>query len=128
MLPIILYSLSNSENIEESFIVSSIKSLQLLLNQTFESEEKLFNSYCEDILQRLISLCHYKRNMEVRLISLKCLNNLALIFQPNNLIKHQRYVCKELELCFNDKKRLCRQMAVEARNRWFLLSTKSKET
>jgi hypothetical protein len=128
MLPIILYSLTNSKNIEESFIVSSIKSLQLLLNETFESEEKLYNSYCEEILKRLVSLCRYEKNMEVRLISLKCLNNMALIFQPNNLIKYQRFVCKELELCLNDKKRLCRQIAVEARNRWFLLSTKSKET
>ncbi len=37
------------------------------------------------------------------------------------------FVCKNLEVCLNDKKRLCRQIAVEARNRWYLLTTKNIE-
>ena len=72
-------------------------------------------------------MSQYEHNMNIRMLALKCLNNLAIKSQPNDIIKYQKNVCKQLIKCLDDKKRLCRQMAVEARNRWYLLTTKNIE-
>lgn len=39
-------------------------------------------------------------------------------------MKYQKNVVRNIEGCLNDKKRLVRQKAVAARNKWYLLSTK----
>ena len=118
MIPIVLFTLSNSKNSDEKVYMSSLMSFEILLYETFQKENKFLESYTHDILNKLIFMCQYKNNMNIRLLALKCLNDLATNFAPNKLIQFQKHVCKSLEPCLSDKKRVCRQKAVEARNKW----------
>ena len=126
MLPILLYSLSNTDHGDQQLLYSSLKSLELfILETTTQNENECFVGHLPDIINKLISMCHYEASLDIRLLGLKCLNHLASNMSPNRLIQYQKFVCKQLEKCLSDKKRICRQAAVEARNRWFLLTTKN---
>ncbi|RMZ94762.1 MMS19 nucleotide excision repair protein -like, partial [Brachionus plicatilis] len=125
MLPILLFSLSNSVDMEEKLCLSSLKSFEMLLNDCAKNDDSSFIPYLQDILEKLIRMTKVQKSLEIRLLALNCLNIVALKLPPNQIIKYQKFVCKELEKCLTDKKRLCRQLAVEARNRWFLLTTKN---
>jgi hypothetical protein len=125
MLPILLFSLNvdiTSKNNEHLWI-SSLKSFEILIN----NDSKCLMQYYEEIIDRLLIMVQYNENMNVRLTALKCLNSLAINSSPNDIIKYQRSICKQLTNCLDDKKRQCRQMAVESRNRWYLLTTKNIE-
>jgi hypothetical protein len=89
------------------------------------SDNEQILAYADDIIARLVKMCQYDANLEIRLLALKCLNSMAINVTPNKLIKYQRFVCKQLEQCLKDRKRVCRQLAVQVRNRWFLLTTKN---
>lgn len=129
MLPILLYSLktnneeSNNSKVNEHLWLSSLKSFEILIN----SDTKCFAAHTQEIIERLLKMSLNANNMNIRMLALKCLNSLAIRAHPNDVIKYQRLVCKQLALCLNDKKRLCRHLAVEARNRWYLLTTKNVE-
>ena len=118
MIPIILYTLSFTENADEKVCLSSLMSFEMLLYEAFQNENKFLESYTDEILKKLIFMCQYKNSMNIRLMALNCLNDLATKFLPNKIIHYQKHVCKSLEPCLSDKKRLCRQKAVEARNKW----------
>jgi DNA repair/transcription protein MET18/MMS19 len=135
MLPILLFSLNNntadqqrqqSQTTDDDRIyLSSLKSFEILLHESLSNENAYLLAYTQEIVERLLTMCRYERSMEIRLLALKCLNNLAVHLEPNKIVKFQREVCKRLESCLNDRKRLCRRQAVETRNRWFLLTTKN---
>lgn len=130
MLPILLYSLSDTDNnkLDEKLGLSSLRSFELLLHESsIQTDSDFFLNYTEEILAKMFAMSTYENNMEMRLLALKCIDNLAVHLPPNRIIRFQRLVCKALDNCLADKKRLCRQTAVKARNRWFLLSTKSNE-
>lgn len=128
-MPVLLYSLNNIDSKNEHLWMNSLKSFELLINESVqENTGEYFLQFVDQILERLLNMCMYKESMNIRLLALKCVNNLALNVAPNKLIKSQRVVCKGLLLCLNDKKRICRQLAVEARNRWFLITTKTNES
>ena len=125
MLPILLFSLNvniASKN-DEHLWISSLKSFEILIN----NDTKCLMPYYDEIIRRLLQMAQYNENIYVRLTALKCLNSLAIKSSPNDIIKYQRLICKQLVNCLDDKKRLCRQMAVESRNRWYLLTTKNIE-
>ncbi len=129
MMPILLYSLSTSEICNEQLWLSSLKSLELLIDEAAQKNNRPdrqahFLEFTTPVLERLLKVCNHQANMEVRLLALGCVNNLGKNVAPAMIIKNQKMVCRQLEACLNDRKRLCRQMAVEARNRWFLISTK----
>lgn len=129
MLPILLYSLNNTNSSSadsqknEHLWLSSLKSFEILI----KNDAKCLSAFTQDIIDRLLLLAQYNENMNIRLLALKCINSLALRSAPNDIMKYQRNVCKQLVKCLNDRKRLCRHTAVEARNRWYLLTTKNIE-
>ena len=126
MLPILLYALSNTNNGgDEQLLFSSLRSLELFIQESAQTENEYFIAHISDIVSKLIDMCKYEANLDIRLLSLKCMNTLATNVSPNRLIQYQKLVCKQLEPCLSDKKRICRQMAVAARNKWFLLTTKN---
>lgn len=128
-MPVLLYSLNNIDTKNEQLLLNSLKSFELLINESVqENTGEYFLQFVDQVLERLLNMCLYKESMNIRLLALKCVNNLALNVAPNKLIKSQKAVCKGLLLCLNDKKRLCRQLAVEARNRWYLITTKTNES
>ena len=128
MLPILLYSLNSTTSSDdnksnEHLWHSSLKSFEILIN----SDINCFILHIQEIIDRLLFMSQYEHNMSIRMLGLKCLNKLSVKLQPNDIIIYQKNICKQLVKCLNDKKRLCRQMAVEARNRWYLLSTQNIE-
>lgn len=127
MLPVLLFSLSNSENMDEKICLSSLKTFEMLLNDCAKNDDGSMLGYLQEILEKLVLMTRFESSLDIRLLALNCLNTIALSISPNRIIKYQKFVCKELEKCLTDKKRLCRQLAVEARNRWFLLTTKNSE-
>ena len=129
MLPILLYSLSDSQQLDENICLSSLRSFDLVVRESSSggTDEAYFLSYTSEILSKMLAMSSYTRNMEIRLLALTCVNNLAKRLAPDQIIKHQKWVCRELDKSLCDHKRLCRQMAVQARNRWYLLSTKNSE-
>lgn len=134
MLPILLYSLNDSgEKLDENICLCSLRSFDLVVrgssgeNADGSQDQDFLLTYTSEILARLFAMSTYTGNMEIRLLALTCLNNLADKLPVDRIIKHQKWVCRELDKTLNDHKRLCRQMAVQARNRWFLLSTKNSE-
>ncbi|XP_037079500.1 MMS19 nucleotide excision repair protein homolog [Pollicipes pollicipes] len=58
--------------------------------------------------------------LETRAGALRCLGALARL-KPHVLLPLKPQVLRELAACLDDKKRIVRQQAVEARNLWFLL-------
>lgn len=129
MLPILLYSLNDSKQLDENICLSSLRSFDLVVRESSSggADEAFFLAYLNEILSKMFAMSAYAANMEIRLLALTCINNLAAKLAPDQLIKYQKWVCRELERSLGDHKRVCRQMAVQARNRWFLLSTKSSE-
>ena len=130
MLPILLYSLSSNgadKQTDERIYLSSLRSFEILLHESLANEKSFLLAYTQEIIERLLLMCRYEQSMTIRLLALQCLNNLAINLEPNKIVKYQRDVCKRLEACLNDRKRLCRRAAVETRNRWFLLTTKNLE-
>ncbi len=126
-MPVLLYSLNIIDGKNEQLLLNSLKSFEMLINESEQEKGQYFLEFIEQVLERLLRMCSYKQSMNIRLLALKCINNLALNVAPNRLIKSQKAVVKGLELCLNDNKRVCRQLAVEARNRWYLITTKTNE-
>ncbi len=127
MMPVLLYSLNTTDICNEQLWLHSLKSFELLIDDAARPDHSLFLEFTAPVLERLLKLCTYQANMQVRLLALRCVNNLAKSVSPARIIKSQKTVCRQLEACLNDRKRLCRQMAVEARNRWFLITTKTNQ-
>lgn len=129
MLPILLYSMSDTKELDQSLCISSLKSFDLVIRDLSSdgAEHEFILTYITEILSKMLAMSTYEANMEIRLLALTCVNNLAVSLPPDRIIKHQKWVCRELDKSLRDRKRLCRQMAVQARNRWFLLSTKNNE-
>lgn len=127
MMPVLLYSLNNINVKNESLWLSSLKSFEILINETLDDNGQYFLEFTSEVIEKLLKMCRYEDNLCIRLLALKCINNLALNLAPNKIIKHQKFVCKQLLPCLSDKKRVCRQVAVEARNRWYLITTRTNE-
>ena len=123
--PVILFALSNTDVSDESSILICLKIVQSLLDaQDSESSvssgkkppHELILPYIAEILSKLSVLAKYEHNMQVRLMALVCLNSVACSLSPNVIIPYQASVIAKLQQCLNDRKRLCRQKAVETRD------------
>ena len=127
MLPMLLFSLNSTDLVNEQLWLSSLKSFEILINESNPAEDHYLLPYTAEILDRLLFMANYERNMDIRITALRSICGIASNLSPNKIIQRQKFVCKQLEKSLNDKKRLCRQLAVEGRNRWFLLATKNGE-
>ena len=67
-------------------------------------------------IAEILSQAKYEHNMQVRLMALVCLKSVACSLSPNVIIPYQASVIAKLQQCLNDRKRLCRQKAVETRD------------
>ncbi|CAG5003760.1 unnamed protein product [Parnassius apollo] len=83
----------------------------------------------QTILPRLVKLSTYVKSMDVRIKSLQCLYEIAKAYQTAFLLPYKQDVLLDLAPSLDDKKRLVRNMAVQARTRWFLVGApgESKE-
>jgi hypothetical protein len=93
MLPIIIFTLSiNSEQeYQENISILSLKSFELILNnEALQNLNGYFTNCVGDILTKLITMCKYDKNMNIRLLALKCLNEISCNLPPNKIIQYQR--------------------------------------
>ncbi|XP_068633868.1 MMS19 nucleotide excision repair protein [Battus philenor] len=83
----------------------------------------------QTILPRLVKLSTYVKSMDVRIKSLQCLLEIAKAYKTVALLPYKQDVLLDLAPSLDDKKRLVRNMAVQARTRWFLVGApgESKE-
>nr|BAM18699.1 unknown unsecreted protein [Papilio xuthus] len=75
----------------------------------------------QTILPRLIKLSTYVKSMDVRIKSLQCLFEIAKVYPTSVLLPYKQDVLLDIAPSLDDKKRLVRNMAVQARTRWFLV-------
>ncbi|XP_013141657.1 PREDICTED: MMS19 nucleotide excision repair protein homolog [Papilio polytes] len=75
----------------------------------------------QTILPRLIKLSTYVKSMDVRIKSLQNLFEIAKGYPTSVLLPYKQDVLLEIAPSLDDKKRLVRNMAVQARTRWFLV-------
>lgn len=128
-----------------------ILSLSLdVLTSLLEDKEDILSQHVQSFIEKLLRLSKFKENMKIRINALKCLFFYAfyptVILLPYKLkvnIKTRNIrmlrdlnwyffiiifqVLRELESCLDDRKRLARNEAVKARNRWYLVGAPGEE-
>jgi len=115
LLPVLLQSL----NSEEPFTwLTTLNTLTELI----VDNSKIFESYVDDLLPRVLVLSAYCSMMKVRIAAVHFIAEFSVM--PVHLIlPHQQKVLQQLGLTINDHKRLVRQEAAAARSRWFLIGS-----
>ncbi|KAF2884292.1 hypothetical protein ILUMI_21884 [Ignelater luminosus] len=115
ILRLVILCLEQCENAE---VLGAV--LDTLCN-LIQNKEYLIEEYIQEFLPRLLKLATFKPAMQVRMKALHCLQYYTQGYPIYKLIPHKQNIIYGLTQCLDDKKRLVRKEAVEARLRWFLL-------
>lgn len=111
LVPLLIESLALSN---EYLILRTLTSLKLLL----DTKHDIFFDNVQCVIPRLMQLSAH-RIMGVRIAALECLAHYA--YYPTVLINpYKQVVLDKLGVIIDDRKRLVRKAAVEARIRWFI--------
>lgn len=98
--------------------LSTLETLHELISEASD----LVAPQITSMVPALLKLSQYQPKMKVRIAALKCLK--ALTQLPHHFVfPYKSDVIRQLATCLNDKKRLVRKEAVDARCSWFLLGT-----
>ncbi|XP_023311835.1 MMS19 nucleotide excision repair protein homolog isoform X2 [Anoplophora glabripennis] len=84
------------------------------------NNESILQENLEDFLSRILKLTIYEHSMNVRVAALQCLIHFSAL-PLYRILPFKQKVLYHLESCIDDKKRLVRKEAMEARALWFLL-------
>ncbi|XP_057663070.1 MMS19 nucleotide excision repair protein [Diorhabda carinulata] len=98
--------------------------LQVILkitNTICNNNSALIEQHLEDFLDRILKLTQFQLSLLVRRAALQCLITFTTTFPVYKLLPFKLKVLRQLGLCVDDKKRLVRKDAMEARSLWFLL-------
>jgi len=91
------------------------------LIQLMHSTPSLISSHIHDIVPRCLKLSVPPYPLKLRLQALVCLNKLGTMATPETVALAES-VTSQLATSIKDHKRLVRQEAMRARNRWFLVT------
>ncbi|XP_067215509.1 MMS19 nucleotide excision repair protein homolog isoform X2 [Linepithema humile] len=117
LVPLLIESLSLND---EHLVTWTLISLKLLL----DTKHDVFSDNAQCVIPRLLQLSTF-RSMKVRIAALECLANYANY--PTILINpYKQLVLDKLGTIIDDRKRLVRKAAVQARIRWFLMSSSDR--
>lgn len=97
-------------------LIGALRTIGSLL----ENPDSTIVDQTDELLGRLLNLSINNPVMIVRIDALKCIRLLAK-FPLIKTLPHKQRVLLELAKCLDDKKRLVRKEAVNARGAWFLL-------
>lgn len=112
LLPIILQSLNHN-------VVDLQLAVLTCLEEILNDDPSLLEDFLNDLVPQLLTL-GLNGSMKIKIHSLTCLAYLCSI--PGHfLLPLRQEVIQKLKPCLDDKKRLVRKAAVEARCKWFLL-------
>ncbi|XP_064631071.1 MMS19 nucleotide excision repair protein homolog [Lineus longissimus] len=113
LLPLMVQSLQCQDT---NLWLSTLNTLYDLIHDAPE----VLTSYVDSLIPLMLKLAKYQDSMKVRISSLQCLGMLTTL-PIHKLVPHQRVVTRDLAAVLDDKKRLVRKEAVQARGEWFLL-------
>ena len=115
LMPVLLQSLNSEQPLIWLTILHT-------LTELIVDNSKIFQSYLDDLLPKVLALSAYRPMMKVRIAALHCIAELSVM--PVHLIlPHHHKVLHQLGLAIDDHKRLVRQEAAAARCRWFLVTS-----
>ncbi|XP_044262588.1 MMS19 nucleotide excision repair protein homolog [Tribolium madens] len=92
-----------------------------LIRDFISTKESVIEENLGIFLTRFLKLTTYDNSMKVRILALQCLQEVTSQFPFSKLLPHKNDVLKVLGKVLDDKKRIVRKEAVEARSMWFLL-------
>ncbi|XP_011871479.1 PREDICTED: MMS19 nucleotide excision repair protein homolog [Vollenhovia emeryi] len=119
LVPLLVESLSLSN---EHLVLWTLTSFKLLL----DTKHDVFADNLQCVIPRLMQLSTH-RIMGVRIAALECLAHYANY--PTVLITlYKQTVLDKLGMIIDDRKRLVRKAAVEARTRWYLVGTSEEQS
>ncbi|XP_026830696.1 MMS19 nucleotide excision repair protein homolog isoform X2 [Ooceraea biroi] len=111
LVPLLIESLTLSD---EHLVLWSLTSLKLLL----DTKHDIFSDNIQCVIPRLLQLSTH-RMMDARVAALECLarytNYSIILINP-----YKQVVLDKLGIIIDDRKRLVRKAAVDARTRWFI--------
>ncbi|XP_050507630.1 MMS19 nucleotide excision repair protein homolog [Diabrotica virgifera virgifera] len=105
------------KNKEPKVLVVILGIIKMICN----TNSALLERNLEDFLNRIVQLTVFKESMRVRIEAIQCLTVFSLVFPVYKLLPLKSTVIYTLGTCVDDKKRLVRKEAMEARSLWFLL-------
>ncbi|KAK5650756.1 hypothetical protein RI129_001785 [Pyrocoelia pectoralis] len=91
------------------------------LYDLIQSKEAVTEEYLQELLASFIALSTFRSSMNVRIKALECIQHFAVGYPMYKLLPLKQDVIRNLALCLDDKKRLVRKGAVEARLSWIML-------
>ncbi|KAF5275982.1 hypothetical protein FQA39_LY00778 [Lamprigera yunnana] len=84
-------------------------------------KEQITEDYIQELLSRFIVLSKFESSMNVRIKALRCIQHFAHGYPLYKLLPHKQNIVQSLTKCLDDKKRLVRKEAVDARLSWIML-------
>ncbi|GJQ74254.1 putative DNA repair transcription protein met18 [Trypoxylus dichotomus] len=90
------------------------------INVVIESKDPIAEDYIQEFLKYYSKLATFDRSMKVRILALQGIQ-LYSRYPLYKLLPLKQDVLLTLSKCLDDKKRLVRKEAVEARSKWFLI-------
>lgn len=116
--PLLIKSLL-SDNIELQLAT------MVTLGDLIEAAPDIVDKHVDSLIPQLLSLATYKPSMKVRMAAVRCLGQLTSL--PLHVaLPYRAKVVRDLLPVLDDRKRLVRAEAVEARQRWILLDSPTK--
>jgi len=86
-----------------------------------QNKEPLAEEHLQEFLPRFLKLATFQPSMHVRIKALQCIQHYTTGYPVYKLLPLKQDVIHSLARCLDDKKRLVRKEAVEARISWFML-------
>ncbi|XP_039282789.1 MMS19 nucleotide excision repair protein homolog isoform X2 [Nilaparvata lugens] len=108
------------ESLDEGEDKLELTTLNTLSGLLAEKEPALL-SYTDTFIPRFLKLAKESHSMKVRIGALECLKFYAS-YPPVQIVPYVEDVTTELQPCLDDRKRLVRFAAVNARSAWFLVN------
>ncbi|XP_011641202.1 MMS19 nucleotide excision repair protein homolog isoform X2 [Pogonomyrmex barbatus] len=119
LVPLLIESLSLND---ERLVLWTLTSFKLLL----DTKHDVFSDNIQCVIPRLMHLSTH-RIMSVRIAALECLTHYAKY--PTILINpYKQSILDKLGTVIDDRKRLVRKAAVEARTRWFIVGASGEQS
>ncbi|KAJ3643831.1 hypothetical protein Zmor_026518 [Zophobas morio] len=115
ILKMIVLCLDESEEPEVLVVLLNI------IKDFITQKEKCMEDHLGDFLTRFLKLSTFDKSMKVRILALQCLQEVTSSFPVYKLLIHKQEVVRVLGKVVDDKKRIVRREAVEARSLWFLV-------